>query len=292
MKTKSKIWLGVGAFVVVGTGAVAAKSMVPTSGPTLGGLATWPATDTAPARAAGGGPVLAQHEGHQPDAGEGGESQRIANLPPELALAVRLALLRGHLGIGDELVKQKQWNAALPHFLHPTEELYADIKGPLAERNVPPFEDALQALAAAVKAKKGGADYAKALKAVSDPLAAADAALKAKSTDWAGFMTEAAVESIKAAGSEYAEAVVDGKLAKPVEYQDARGFIWQADRMIESVAADLQKKDPNALKAVRAGFAELKKIFPAAMPPRRPVKDHAQLLAIVSRIELTAAKLM
>ena len=44
--------------------------------------------------------------------------------------------------------------------------------------------------------------------------------------------------------------------------------------MIESVAADLQKKDADALKQVRAGLAELKKVFPAAVPPRTPVKDH------------------
>jgi hypothetical protein len=294
MKTKSKIWLGVGAFVVVGSGAVGAGALEPAATVALRRLPSGLVTDTAIPQPRAGEIVLAQHEGHAPgqDAGEGGESQRIANLPPDLALAVRLAMLRGHLGVGDELVKQKQWNAALPHFLHPTEELYADIKGPLAQMNLPPFEDSLQALAAVVKAKKGGADYAKALKAVIDPMAAADAALKGKSSEWAGFVTEAAIESIKSAADEYEEAAAEGKIAKPVEYQDARGFIWQAERMIESVAADLQKKDANSLKQVRAGFAELKKIFPAAMPPRRPVKDHAQLLAIVSRIELAAGKLM
>jgi hypothetical protein len=298
MKSKSKIWLGVGAFVVVGTGAVGAGGVLPTPAPGERGSPAALPTDTAIPRLPTGAFMLAQHEGHAPapapapDAGEGGETQRIANLPPELALAVRVALLRGHLGVGDELVRQKQWNAALPHFLHPIEELYADIKDPLAEMNVPTFEDALKALADVVKAKKGGADYARALKAVTGPVVAADAALKTKQADWPGFIAEAAIESIKAAGSEYENAVVDGKLAKPVEYQDARGFIWQADRMIESVAVELQKKDASSLKQVRAGFAELKKVFPAAMPPRRPVKDHAQLLAIISRIELAAGKLM
>ena len=63
--------------------------------------------------------------------------------------------------------------------------------------------------------------------------------------------------------------------------------------MIDSVAAGLQKKDAAALNAVRAGLAELKKVFPAAMPPKRPVKDHAcPLLAIIARVELAAGKLM
>jgi hypothetical protein len=239
--------------------------------------------------------VAQQHDAHPApakSADEGGEDAAIANLPPDLGFSVRLALLRGHLGVGDELVKQGQWNAALPHFLHPTEEIYELIKGKLAEYKVEPFDAALKTLADTVKAKKGGADYAKALKPISEALAMADAALKAKQQDWDGFVAESAIESIKAATSEYKEAIENGRIAKPVEYQDARGFIWQADRMIESVAPALQKKDAASFKQVRAGFAQLKKAFPAAMPPRKPVIDHAAVLGLVSRIELSAGKLM
>jgi hypothetical protein len=194
--------------------------------------------------------------------------------------------------VGDELVKQQQWNAALPHFLHPGEEIYADIREQLTQYQVPPFENALKTLAGAVKAKNGGADYAKAFKSVNDALAAADAGMKAKQADWAAFVVGAAVETVKTAAGEYQQAIVGGRIAKPVEYQDARGFIFHAERLIESVASDLEKKDAAALRAVRAGFAELKKAFPAPMPPRAPVKEHGALLADVSRIELAAGRLM
>ncbi len=289
MRSKSKIWLGVGAFVVAGTGAISAGVPLPADAPATGMRELGFTTDTAIPRAVG--IMVAQHAVH-PKEGEGGEAAAIANLPPDLAFGVRIALLRGHLLVGDELVKQQQWNAALPHFLHPTEEIYGDIKERLAEYKAPPFDAALKALADAVKGKKGGADYAKAFKPVNDALAAAEAGMKGKQADWPGFVTEAAVEAAKTAANEYDGAIVGGRIAKPVEYQDARGFIWQADRMIESVAADLQKKDADALKQVRAGFAELKKIFPTATPPRTPVKDHAAMLAIVARIELAAGKLM
>jgi hypothetical protein len=286
MKTKSKIWLGVGAFVVVGPGASAPLS-AETSMAKVGEFRL--TTDTAIPHTAG--IMLAQHADHPKEAGEAGESQAIANLPPDLAFGVRIALLRGHLLIGDELVKQQQWNAALPHFLHPTEEIYGDIKDQLADYKVPPFDTALKTLADVVKRKKS-ADYAKALKAVNDALVPVDAAMKQKQADWPSFTTEAAIETLKTAANEYEGAIVRGMIAKPVEYQDARGFIWQAERMIESIAADLQKKDADALKQVRAGLADLKKVFPAAMPPRTPVKEHAAMLAIVARIELAAGKLM
>jgi hypothetical protein len=292
MKSKSKIWVGVGAFVVVGTGAVgAAGPLVAQSGPALSASPGLPAATTTP-HARAGHIVVAEHAGQGKDAGEGGEAKGLADLPPELAFAARIALLRGHLLVGDELVAQQQWNAALPHFLHPTEEIYGDIKDQLAKYQVPPFEAALKALAGVVKAKKGGNDYAKALKSVNDALAAADAGVKATQDNWPGFRVESAVEALKAAAGEYKQAIVGGKIAKPVEYQDARGFIWQADRMIEGVAPDLQKKDATALAAVRAGLAELKKAFPSPMPPKTPVKDSGAVLADVSRIELAAGPLM
>ena len=277
MKTKSKIWLGVGAFVVVGTGPTSVAGL--RAAETASGLSTLPGliTDTAIPRMGSGHIVVAQHADHGKEAGkeagEGGEAKGLANLPPELAFAARIALLRGHLLIGDELVKLQQWNAALPHFLHPGEEIYGDIKDQLAGYKVPPFDASLKVLSDLVKAKKGGNDYTKALKAVNDALAAADAGMKPKQGNWPGFVVEAAVEALKAATGEYQQAIVGGRIAKPVEYQDARGFVWQADRMIESVAADLQKKDAAALDEMRAGLAALKKAFPSPTPPRAPVKD-------------------
>jgi hypothetical protein len=290
MKTRSKIWLGVGAFVVVGTGATSAMGL--RAAETASGLSGRPDLPTDAAISPLERTLVAQHAGGGPEAGEGGETKDLAGLPAELAFAARIALLRGHLLVGDELVKQQQWNAALPHFLHPTEEIYGDIKDELAEHKVPPFDAALKALSDVVKAKKGGNDYATALKRVNDALAAADAGMKAKQADWPGFVVEAAVEALKAAAGEYRQAIVGGRIAKPVEYQDARGFVWQAERMIESVAVDLQKKNAPALREMRAGMAELKKTFPSPMPPRAPVKDHTAVLGDVSRIELAAGKLM
>src|SRR5258708_1408026 len=293
MKTKSKVWLGVGAFVVIGTGATGGRLLAAGTAPGVSAPRA-PTTETAIARMDAGRIVVAQHMDHptkDKEAGEGGEAKDLANLPPELAFAVRIALLRGHLLVGDELVKQQQWNAALPHFLHPTEEIYGDIKDQLADYKVPAFDAALKALSEVVKAKKSN-DYAKALKAVTDALAAADVGLKARQGNWPGFLVEAAVEAFKTATGEYQLAIVGGRIAKPVEYQDARGFICQGDRMIESVAEDLQKKEPAALGQVRLGLAELKTAFPSAMPPRIPVKDGAAVLGDVARIELAAGKLM
>jgi len=200
--------------------------------------------------------------------------------------------MRGHLLVGDQLVKEGQWAAALPHFLHPVEELYGGVRKQLKDYKTPPFEAALKLLSNVVKRKKGGEDYDKAFKAVEDALAAADAGLKEKQKNWQGFSVETALELLKSSTGEYEEAIVKGRIAKPVEYQDARGFVWQAEKMIESVASGLEKKDAEAFKHVRDALADLKKAFPTAMPPKAPVKDHGAVLSDVSRIELAAGRLM
>jgi hypothetical protein len=296
MKTTTKIWLGVGAFVVAGSGAVSALASpadhakaVAVRLPLDAHAPSAPHTDTSAM-------VLAQAMKHGGEAGEGGEGEGgekgAANLPANIAFALRIAQLRGHLLVGDQLVNEKQWNAALPHFLHPSEEIYASIRGQLKEYGVPPFEAALKLLADTVKRKKGGADYAKALAAVQDALAKADAGMKSKNPKWASFRVETALELLKSAGGEYEEAVVKGRIGKPVEYQDARGFVWQAAAIIDGVAGDFEKTDADALKRTRAHLAQLKAVFPTAMPPKRPVKSHADVLALIAQVELAEGPLM
>ena len=82
-------------------------------------------------------------------------------------------------------MKEGQWDAALPHFLHPSEELYGGIRGRLKDYNDAAVRGRAEGCSpTSVKAKKGGDDYAKAWKAVDDALAAADAGLKAKQANW------------------------------------------------------------------------------------------------------------
>jgi hypothetical protein len=310
MKTKTKIWLGVGAFVVAGSGAVAGATAATLLDETA--LASGRADVATPRQAAG--PVLAQHrhggEGGErarakpktksKQGGEGGEGADgggergggFTPLNPDLDFALKIAQIRGHLLVGDELVKQGQWNAAYPHFRHPGEELYGSLRGRLKDYKTPPFEAALKVLANVVKAKKAGDDYDRAVKAVTDALDAADRGLQEKHSNWDSFTVETALEVLKSATGEYEEAIVKGRIAKPVEYQDARGFVWQAERMIDGVAPALEKKDADALKQLRSVLADLKKAWPAAMPPAAPVKDYGAVLGDVSRIELQAGKLM
>src|ERR1051325_10769051 len=184
MKSKTKIWFGVGAFMVAGVNGVAAETpALDQSSSTIALTRALGVTDVSAAKRGGGeGGEHGEHGAKKTkrrqggEGGEGGEGgAKGANLPPDLDFALKIAQIRGHLLVGDELVKEGQWAAALPHFLHPSEELYGPIRGRLKNYNTPQFSSALKLLATVVKQKKGGEDYANARKQVEDALTAADA---------------------------------------------------------------------------------------------------------------------
>ncbi|MDJ1156949.1 hypothetical protein QNA08_01670 [Chelatococcus sp. SYSU_G07232] len=296
---RRKIWLGLGAAAMVGGGAASAAALeagqVSARTPEAALVAS--AGNKADARLRFA--ANADHAGHGAvktaaaagGEGEGGEGGKKASVAPAVQFNHNLALIRGHLLVGDELVKEGKWNDAMVHFLHPAEEIYGNIQGDLKTYGVAPFAAALKALAQTVKAKNKDA-YEGALKAVDQRLTAAEAAVKAKSDDYTRLTVETVLELLGTAGHEY-EAAVDGnKIRETVEYQDSRGFVWYAERLLDGISTDLQKKDAEAFKSLKADLAELKQAWPAAVPPKKPAKDVASVLSGISKVELHAGRLM
>jgi len=212
------------------------------------------------------------------------------DLPPNLAFGRSIALIRGHLLTGDELVRQRQWNVAYAHFTFPTEEIYGVIRDDVRAYHTPPFDGALKALARAVKTRST-AQYPKAREKVEQALAAADAGLQAKEPDWPKFNVTVAAEVLKAAADEYEEAVANGRIVHAVGYRTARGFVLQADRMIETAAPQLTQGDAAALADIRAAMAQIKPAFARLDAPDRPALDEKAFYALVSKIDGAARRL-
>ena len=163
---KIKIWSGLGRYVLAGTGlALASPAAADTPR-----LADVPAAHAGPTQLAE--TAKPAEKPHQHEGGEGGEQGNAIDAPPDEAFMLRLLLIKGHLKVGRELVEQTRWNDALPHFLHPAEEIYKSLAPALAERKIAPFDQDLAALAALVKAKKGAAEVIRAQEALLAKLAA------------------------------------------------------------------------------------------------------------------------
>lgn len=237
---------------------------------------------------------LAQaHQGHAAPAakaggeGEGGEGEGggSTELAPSLHLYRGVEMIRGHLLVGNELIEAGRWAEALPHFLHPEEEIYASLRNDLKALNVAPFQAALKSLSQTVKAKNKDA-YTRARAALDERLAAAETAVRAKETNGLYFTLETALEVLQQAADEYAEAIEKNRIANVVEYQDARGFVYETDRIVSTVMQDASAKNADAAKALKASLDELKAVFPTVVPPKQPVKDSSEFLSTVAKFEL------
>lgn len=283
IKRTGKIWIGVGAAASLTAGGppAEARDAMARSGVRVAQAQT--DAKQAPGHTEHGAPPAAQ-------GGEGGEGAA-DGLDPRVRLFRDFALIRGHLLVGDELVKAGLWNEALPHFHHPVEELYAWMSPRLKGQGVRQFDGQLKALSQTVQAKNAAA-YANALKVARQRMDDAEAGMRKFATPYLTMRVNAATAALLAAANEYKEAVEDGKIAKPVEYQDSRGFVLEAERMLESVAAELGKKNKAALDATRAALGELKKAWPTATAPEAAVKSHAEVQADVSKVELAASPLL
>jgi hypothetical protein len=238
------------------------------------------------------------HKGHRPESpapaaatatpSEGGEAYLTDGGPKDTRIRFYrdIELMRGHLLVGDQLVAKGLWDEALPHFLHPTEELYALLEKYLKLHNIPPFNRDLQALAQAVKTKRKGA-YDQRLKVVDRRLTAAlDTARRFMTPPARTFTIRSALEVLSTAQTEYQSSIEGGKFVKPVEYQDSRGFAWEAERMFEGIAPDLEKIDSRGLADLRADFARLKAAWPDVMPPPDPILTPEKIAEIIADIEM------
>jgi hypothetical protein len=278
---RRKIWANLGTAVLMAAPAAQAGTL--------------PAQPSAIEAPTGQGSIhLAQHQGHGTAVkatpggeGEGGEGEGGggAQLPAGLHLARGIEMIRGHLLVGGELVEAGRWADALPHFLHPEEEIYGSLRNDLKAFGIGPFQTALKSLSQTVKAKNKEA-YARARAAVEERLAAAESAVLAKEENKSYFVLEAALETLQQAADEYEEAVEKGRIANVVEYQDARGFVFEIDRLVGTVADALAAKNADAAKAIRASLDDLKATFPAVTPPQKAAKDSSQFLASVAKFEL------
>jgi hypothetical protein len=271
-KFARKLWVGIGVATIAG-----AASMT---------TATDICAQDGEHKAHGASPP-AQKGAAAPKPGEGGEAYLTDAGPKDTRIRFYrdIELTRGHLLVGQQLLDLDLWDEALPHFLHPSEELYGLMEKYIKLHKMPPFGRELQALAQTVKAKRKGA-YEQVLKPVHQRLDAALGIAKKFMRPERSFAIKSAIEVLRTAQSEYEGSMEGGVFVKPVEYQDSRGFVWRAERVIEDAVAGTQQIDPEQLAKVRAAFARLKTAWPAPLPPPKPLLDAGQVSALISEIEL------
>ena len=311
IERRTRIWLGMGSWLLAGTSAVGlgiagaapldthARGDAPAlqrlaqvqGGGTSQGGEKGPGSATSAAKSDGGeGGEGAEKADQGGDGGEGGEGGALAGADEHQAYIARLLLIRGHLFVGKELYDAKRPDDALPHYLHPIEEIYDEIEPELAEHHVRGFKKELQALADAVKARKPAADIAKQQKAVLAKVDASANVIPAKQRASAEFVAHVAVLLLKSATEEYGEAIENGRIANSVEYQDSRGFVAAGKAYLRRHEKALRARDKQAYDEMLQAFADLGKAHPTVVPPEKPLLTAGEFQAAASRLELQASR--
>ena len=204
-------------------------------------------------------------------------------------LLFKLGLLEGHLMVGRELLEANQPRLALPHFGHPVRELYDDIQGELKHRGVTGFDGELIALEALAAAKpRDPATMAK-LDGVLRIIAAVRATVPSGLLDSERFMLGVLGEVATIAAEDYSESLEGGRIEKPVEYHDSRGYLSYADKELRRLEGRPDLRGSPRLAAARARLDEMRAIVGALIPPERPTRSVAAFKAIVGQLKQAAA---
>ena len=204
----------------------------------------------------------------------------------------KLGLMKGHLLVAQELLDQNQPKQAEPHIGHPVEEIYVDVEDQLNERKVKEFKTTLVSLQDLVKSSpknsKIKTNFTSSMQAVDGAIAALPADQRSKP----GFALQIINELLDSANSEYGAAIANGKVTAPIEYQDSRGFVFYANELYKGISSQVAQADPEAHKAIDTSFAELIKVWPAAIPPAKAVKIPNDVTKLVKTIEENSQKVV
>jgi hypothetical protein len=203
---------------------------------------------------------------------------------------VKLGLLEGHLVIGKALLEADQPRAALPHFGHPVRELYDDLHESFGARSIKEFAAELIALEAMVTAKPKDPAIAPKFAAVMDIVAAARATVPATLRQSEPFMLGVLGEVMEMASEDYSEAIEGGRIEKPVEYHDSRGYLIYAAGEMARLEAQSGRNGDARLKAFRGELVKAQAIVAPLLPPQKPVKTVAAFKGIVKSAKSIAAQ--
>lgn len=282
---KSKIWVGISAWVLTAISPAAFSAVQDTE--TLHVLsAVKPGNDMHDRQSLFGytGQTLqiAVASGEEDQAGQ---ADVLSGAGHDEAFMAQLLMIKGHLLVGKELADLGRWDDAHAHFRHSIEEVYPNIDDNLANRNVEPFKNELQDLIAHVDAREAGEvfekDYAEAIAMINQAIASIHADIRT-SPD---FVLEVASRLLKQAANEYEVAVEAENVVDIHEYQDSLGFIRAAHDLIQGISDQLKARDDALYEQMMDQFTKLDAIWPSPVLPAIAIASENEVHDTVSQIE-------
>ncbi|MEY2643884.1 MAG: hypothetical protein RLZZ611_533 [Cyanobacteriota bacterium] len=194
-----------------------------------------------------------------------------------------LAQMQGHLLVAQELLSRGEAQAAEPHVGHPVDELYGSLEGVIATGRLQPFRDSLEGLRQQVRLAPASPATAQKLAKAQQVLQAATTSVAPSLNSQPPLLLAVTRPLALSAASEYEAAVADDRIAETIEYQDGRGFLLQAQRLLRQAIT----ATPATAAGVQPALSRIEamlRAFPSPVPPQRSVLSVSQLKSLASSI--------
>lgn len=280
MRRRTKIWLGVGAFILTGPATADAAERTPP-----------PAGDVSVSDHAAPGDqlrtVFANTYAQGGEAGEGGEGgidlETVGSDPAEYAIA--LQVIAAHYDAGLAAYAGGEREAGAQMFAHGLSEIHAPMEDLFKKLGVATLGEKLEAAVAAAAENKPLKDIRKHVENVRQALLDAGrhgpqpASLERMQAYLVG-------ELIERAAAQYTIIQKDNTLEP---YLDGLGFAIAARREAALVLKSLRQTDKPAAAALEKALRLLQRVYPGIKRPAKEAATESELLVAASRARLAVS---
>ena len=185
-----------------------------------------------------------------------------------LRWAVNIELMKGHLISSLENLRVGEKALSLVHASHPVSEQFDFVAPPLRARS-PGFEIRVQRLLIGLQEKlDGGVQAMEYERILAQVFAVLDQALEmlipTETLAEAGFQAAVISQLCQTASHEYHEGVRDGRVVTLVEYQDAYGFVQQAQTLANGLKGQIPAE-------VFDSLTQMARVLASVTPPEHPL---------------------
>jgi len=291
VKKTTKIWVGLGAFMIAGSGGApvtpADAAALETGSAVLANPALSGSVQSKPAlMSSGAAIVLAQAQGGEGEGGgEGGIDVAAADKDP-VQYTVALQVIAAHYYAGFAAYEAKETEAGAQMFAHGLAEIYVEMEDIFKRRGVTGLGTALQEAVDAAAAKKPVADVRKLYEAVLAQVKAAETSAPESSMTPLDVKTKVIADLLNRAAAQYAASQND-KALEP--YLDGLGFATAADKEAAAVLPALRKSDKKKADAIKAVLDLAKTAYPGIKRPAASKVAPAKFLAAASAAQLAVS---
>ena len=297
MKKSRKIWVGVGAFILAGSGASSLPATALPGGSQNDASVTSAFGVRDPAVATG--MIHRQHfaqavggeggEGGE-GGGEGGEAginvENAAKDPVEYGVALQVIAAHYHAGLAAYEGKEQEAGAQM--FAHGLSEVYFEMEDVFKKLGVTDLGKKLEATVSAANEKKPAADVKRRVNAVLAALAAAEKVAPKSSASAQAVKAHVAAELIDRAAAQFSVVQKDSNLEA---YLDGLGFAMAARDQASTVLPWLHKLDAKKERAFQRALALTGQAFPGIKRPEKSKVTEADLLSAASGAKLAVSGL-